>query len=276
MAARRNVPLSARALILFRELWMPALWIALALPWLAHAFADSAYVIWFRDTVDVPARVVGARETSESRGRTVPRWEGFRVEAEFAYQGRTLRAVGDLSGLPSDGMVVARVPLTRPDLAVAFDGEGPRHPQTPVWLALAALIGVVFLVLIAGANRKLLRLLETGTMAAARCTLQQDEGATMRLDVTYATPRGTVTTTRKLLRSEGRRVLADLNPVLVVSASDPKELFVLSEIPGLRATHEGDGVAPAPWRALLWWSWPIAVLAAVGVYALAVSRILPP
>jgi hypothetical protein len=138
------------------------------------------------------------------------------------------------------------------------------------------MIGVVFLVLIAGANRKLLRLLTTGTMATARCTSQQDNGATLRLDVTYATPQGPVTTTRTLMRSEGRRVLADPNPVLVVAASDPNDLFILSAIPGLRPADEGDGVAPAPWRWLVWRSLPIAVLAAAGVYALVASRMLPP
>ncbi len=233
-------------------------------------------MVWFRESIDVPAHAVNVHATSESRGKNVPRWEGFRVEADFAYEGRTRRAVGDLSSPPFEGLLSARVPLARPDLAVAFDGEGPHHPQTPVWLALGALVGVFFLVTISTANRKLLRLLTTGTMAAARCVLQHDNGATLRLGVTYATPQGDVATTRTLLRSEGHRVLADPNPVLVHAARDPNDIFILSEVPGLRPADEGGGVAPASWRWLAWRSLPIAVLGAAGVYALLISRILPP
>ncbi len=276
MAERRQIPPSARLMILFRETGVPALWIALWLPFLVHSFADSAYVLWFRESVDLPARIVSAGFTSESRGRTVPRWEGYRVEAEFTYQGRSWRTTGDLTGLPSDGRVRVRVPRTRPDLAVAFDGGGPLYRQTPVWLALCTLLGVVFLLMMLTANRRQLRLLMTGTFATARCAPQQDKGSTKVLTVAFGTPRGDIVTTRSLLRSEAQRVLADPNPVVAYSASDPRELFILSECPGLRLRDEGSGLAPVPWRALAWRSLPIAVLVAVSAYALSVSRILPP
>jgi hypothetical protein len=275
MAAPRHVPLSARLLLLSREMGVPALWIAVWLPFLAHSYADSAYVLWFRDTVDLPARVVSARLASESRGRTVPRWEGYRVEAEFGYQGQSWRATGEMSGLPVDGRLRVRVPRTRPDLAVAFDGVGPWYRQTPVWLALGTLLGVVFLLMMLTANRRQLRLLATGTLAMARCALQQDKGATKLLTVAFGTPRGDIVTTRSLLRNEAQRVLAEPNPVVAYLASDPRELFILSECPGLRLLGENDGVAPVPWRALVWRTLPLAVLLAVSVYALIVSRILP-
>ena len=163
MAERRQIPPSARLMILFRETGVPALWIALWLPFLVHSFADSAYVLWFRDTVDLPARIVSAGFTSESRGRTVPRWEGYRVEAEFTYQGRSWRTTGDLTGLPSDGRVRVRVPRTRPDLAVAFDGGGPWYRQTPVWLLAAA----------AGLRRRRLEVREVRRPAAGRRDRQE-------------------------------------------------------------------------------------------------------
>ena len=60
------------------------------------------------------------------------------------------------------------------------------------------------------------------------------------------------------------------------AARDPNDIFILSEVPGLRPADEGGGVAPASWRWLAWRSLPIAVLGAAGVYALLISRILPP
>jgi len=105
MTIRRTVPWRTRLHILLRERGVPALWTALWLPFLAHGYVESAYVLWFRDTVDLPARVVSAGLTSESRGSTMPRWEGYCVEAEFACQGRPWRAVGDRSGVPTDGVV---------------------------------------------------------------------------------------------------------------------------------------------------------------------------
>lgn len=276
MTSRRKIPLSARLLILSRETSVPALWIALWLPFFAHSFADSAYVLWFRDTVDLPARVVTAGFTSESRGRTVPRWEGYRVEAEFAYQGRSWRATGDLSGLPIDGRLHVRVPRTRPDLAVAFEGMGPRYRQTPVWLGLCTSFGVVFLLLMLTANRRQLRLLQTGRLAEARCVPQQDKGSTTLLAVTVETPSGAVVTNRTLIRSEAGRVLADPNPIVAHAESHPSELFILSEHPGLRVDEARAEVAPVPWRALGWRALPMAVLVSVCAYALFVSRIAPP
>lgn len=209
------------------------------LPFLAHGYADSAYVLWFRDTVDLPARVVSAGLTSESRGRTVPRWEGYRVEAEFAYQGRSWRAVGDLSGVPTDGVVRVRVPRARPDLAVTLDGESLRYRQTPVWLALCTLFGVVFFLMMGTANRKQLRLLTTGALAEARCVPEKGRGASVRLAVTFETPRGPVSTTRTLPQNEAQGVLGDPNPVVAYDMEDLRRCSPSASARGCACSRRG-------------------------------------
>lgn len=158
---------------------------------------------------------------------------------------------------------------------MTLDGESPRYRQTPVWLALCTLFGVVFLLMMVTANRKQLRLLTTGALVEARCMPEKGRGASVRLSVTFETPRGPVSMTRTLPQNEPQGVLGDPNPVVASDMEDLREVFILSECPGLRVLAEGE-VAPVAWHLLAWRALPVAVLVAVSVYSLWVSRLLPP
>jgi hypothetical protein len=81
---------------------------------------------------------------------------------------------------------------------------------------------------------------------------------------------------RSVADIEARRVLADPEPILVHAEDDLGDVFLLSEVDGLRANADGSGVAPARWARVAWKAAPLVALLASAAFALAASRLLPP
>jgi hypothetical protein len=275
-SAGRVVTASARALILLRAQWICVLVLVVVVPWTGMMYGESAWVVVGRDSVVVPARVVERRPVFHSRGKGMKPWSGARVRARFEHAGAVGFAVGEVGVVPPDGWVQARVPRARPDLAVAFVAPGPYYRDEPLWSGFLCALALAGVAMMTHYNLGLLRRVQRGLLARARCVQQRAYRSTVVLEVTYATSRGTLRTERRLDAREARRVLAEPEPLLAYDEAERGEIFILAEVAGLRCDAAGDGAVTGSWWRVAFGASPLMMLAAAISVALTTSRLLPP
>lgn len=272
---RRTLPPTTRVIAWIADLWLPAVWLTVALPWLGVSFAESGAVTMFRETVDVPAEVVRATWVSEDRGKR-RRWHGYRVEARFEYAGQERFAVGYVPAVPPDNSVLARVAVHRPDLADAFVGAGPHVRSGWITAIVSAALGSAGFVLLLSAARTRVRRLETGRIVRARVLASTEERRKTSVHMVYRTPGGDAELRLRLDRRQAARVLADEAPVLVTVDGDGRPPLALGEVAGLRWDDATGTFAPAAVGVLLQRGLPLVAMVLAGAYGLIASGLLPP
>lgn len=275
MARRRFVPLSACALVFLDYLWIPACWLAFFLAWLGSEFVMSGATTMFRETVDVPAEVVDSWAYSESTGKGT-RWHGHRVLARFKYGDVLWTAAGDVTAVPKDKKVLARVPIHRPELSVIFTGRRPLYRQQFVMLGINVAIGFGMAGWMIVAAVRMLRLLTQGTLARVRSTELRRYKSRVVLDTTLQTPAGHLRWQMNVHKDAAARMFAEESPVIAYWEEQLGKAVPLAEIAGLRWEPASDSLAPAPWSRLAWRALPMLWLLAGVLYGLKRAMLLPP